>query len=153
MTDQHIKIAFSPGEECRKLIIELIESATHSLDICVFTISDDLISRAILRAMNKGTQIRIITDNDKASDQGSDVQMLYDEGIDVKTDQSEFHMHHKFLIADGETVLTGSYNWTRNAAEYNEENIICLTNTAVAVRFQKEFDKLWAESADLMAYE
>lgn len=94
MRDQQIKIAFSPGVECRNLIIELIESATQSLDICVFTISDDQLSRAILRAMNKGTQIRIITDNDKASDQGSDIQTLYDEGIEVKTDQSEFHMHH-----------------------------------------------------------
>jgi cardiolipin hydrolase len=153
MRDQQIKIAFSPGVECRNLIIELIESATQSLDICVFTISDDQISRAILRAMNKGTQIRIITDNDKAADQGSDIQTLYDEGIEVKTDQSEFHMHHKFLIADGETVLTGSYNWTRNAAEYNEENIICITSTEVAVRFQKEFDVLWEKSVDLMSYE
>jgi cardiolipin hydrolase len=145
-----VNIAFSPGEKCRELIIDLIVSANSTLDICVFTISDDLISNALLKAFQKGIEIRIITDNDKTSDLGSDVEKLYYQGIEVKTDITEYHMHHKFMIMDKKTVLTGSYNWTRNAAIYNQENIISLTDSEIAQRFQEEFNRLWKDSADLM---
>lgn len=147
-----LKIAFSPGEECRELILNLIASANNTLDICVFTISDDRISNALLKAYERGISVRIITDNDKTSDLGSDVENLYYQGIEVKTDRTEFHMHHKFMIVEKKTVLTGSYNWTRNAALYNQENIISITDSEVTKRFQSEFDCLWEESADLMNY-
>ena len=39
---------FSPGEECRRKIRELCRQARQSLDICVFTISDDQLSAEIL---------------------------------------------------------------------------------------------------------
>jgi phosphatidylserine/phosphatidylglycerophosphate/cardiolipin synthase-like enzyme len=54
------------------------------------------------------------------------------------------------MIMDKKTVLTGSYNWTRNAAIYNQENIISLTDSEIAQRFQEEFNRLWKDSADLM---
>ena len=41
------KIAFSPGSDCKKLILDTIRDATQKLDVCVFTISDDTISDAL----------------------------------------------------------------------------------------------------------
>ncbi len=38
------------------------------------------------------------------------------------------HMHHKFALFDGGRLLTGSYNWTRGAAETNYENVIDTTD-------------------------
>ena len=55
---------FSPGDDCLNHIIDLIRKAKTHLDICVFTISDDRISRALLRAKHEGLEIKIITDND-----------------------------------------------------------------------------------------
>lgn len=40
-----INVFFSPRDTCVKHINELIESAISELDICVFTISDDRITR------------------------------------------------------------------------------------------------------------
>jgi mitochondrial cardiolipin hydrolase len=54
-------------------------------------------------------------------------------------------MHHKFAIIDSRLVLTGSYNWTRSAAEYNHENLL-VTNSKQAIgQFEKEFNRLWTE--------
>jgi phosphatidylserine/phosphatidylglycerophosphate/cardiolipin synthase-like enzyme len=52
-------------------------------------------------------------------------------------------MHHKFAVADGDLLLTGSYNWTRSASTENNENIIVSNNTPLVKQFQQEFDKMW----------
>jgi phosphatidylserine/phosphatidylglycerophosphate/cardiolipin synthase-like enzyme len=134
---------FSPGDACRNTIIRNIETATQKLNICVFTISDDIITNSLLTVHKKGVQIKLITDNDKSLDEGSDVEQLARAGIAVKMDTSPNHMHHKFMIADNKALITGSYNWTRSAAKYNHENIIVTREAGAIKSFAQQFDQLW----------
>ncbi len=134
---------FSPGEACRNVIIRQIETATTRLHICVFTISDDSITKSLLSAHKKGVQIKLITDNDKSFDMGSDVEQLAKAGIAVKMDTTPNHMHHKFMLADQRTLITGSYNWTLSAARYNHENILVTREAGVIKSFTHQFDQLW----------
>jgi phosphatidylserine/phosphatidylglycerophosphate/cardiolipin synthase-like enzyme len=136
---------FSPGDTCRNVIIQQIRSAVNQLQICVFTISDDMITDAIVTSHKRGTRIKIITDNDKSLDEGSDIEQLANAGIDVKIDRTPNHMHHKFMLVDGKALITGSYNWTRSAARFNHENILLTTEAGVIKSFVKEFDQLWQE--------
>lgn len=134
---------FSPGDACRDAIIHQISSARQHLRICVFTISDDRISQAILTSHKRGLDIQIITDNDKSFDMGSDVASFSDAGIAVKIDGTSNHMHHKFMVVDGHTLITGSYNWTQSAARYNHENILLTRGDKVVGSFLNEFKQLW----------
>jgi len=134
---------FSPGEACRNVIISQIQSAVNQLQICVFTISDDVITDAILTSHKRGTDIKIITDNDKSLDEGSDIEQIASQGISVKMDRTSNHMHHKFMVVDGKALITGSYNWTRSAARFNHENILLTKDGGVVKSFLKEFDQLW----------
>jgi cardiolipin hydrolase len=134
---------FSPGESCRNVIIRQIESATKQLSICVFTISDDIITNSLLTAHKKGVPIKLITDNDKSFDMGSDVEQLARAGISVKMDTTPNHMHHKFMVTDQRTLITGSYNWTLSAARYNHENILVTREAGVIKSFSQQFDQLW----------
>jgi len=134
---------FSPGDACLGLIVNHFISVRKTADICVFTITDDRISSSILAAHKRGVKLRIITDNEKAFDAGSDVPRFREAGIPLIVDDSPYHMHHKFAIFDGLRLLNGSYNWTRGAAEQNEENIIDTDDRALVARFQKEFDAIW----------
>ena len=143
------QVYFSPGEDCVNHIIDLINEAYNQIDICVFTISDDRISRAIVDAMKKGVAVRIISDNFKVEDTGSDILDLSRVGIPVKLDTSTNHMHHKFMIIDKKIVLTGSYNWTRSAASYNQENIISTDDELVISKFSNEFEKLWLNTVKI----
>jgi phosphatidylserine/phosphatidylglycerophosphate/cardiolipin synthase-like enzyme len=54
-------------------------------------------------------------------------------------------MHHKFAIFDGARLINGSYNWTRSACDYNEENVILSNDPSLVRRFADEFDTLWKE--------
>jgi len=134
---------FSPGDDCLNAIITGIEEAAQSIKICVFTISDDRISDAIVRAHRSGIRIKIISDNDKLYDKGSDIRELAAKGLEVRVDKTRSHMHHKFAIFDDTHVLTGSYNWTRSAALYNHENVLVTDNPSIVRDYRREFEKLW----------
>jgi len=137
------EVHFSPGDECRIALLRLLRAATESADICVFTITDDRLAEAVLDAHQRGTAVRIITDNDKAEDRGSDAYRLSKAGVRVRVDLSEHHMHHKFAVFDRATLVTGSYNWTRSAAEHNRENLIVTDDPNFTGPYQKNFDKFW----------
>jgi phosphatidylserine/phosphatidylglycerophosphate/cardiolipin synthase-like enzyme len=134
---------FSPGDDCLRQIIVRFREARRTVDVCVFTITDDRITRALLDAHHRGVKLRIITDNDKAYDRGSDIDRIAREGVLVKMDRTAVHMHHKFAIFDGKLLINGSYNWTRSAAEENLENIVESGDLGLIAAFQAEFDKLW----------
>ncbi len=138
-----VEAHFSPGVECVHRIVMLLQACHISADLCVFTITDDRIASAIDDARRHGVAVRIITDNDKAYDQGSDVQRLAQLGIPVRVDNSPYHMHHKFAVFDGAILLTGSYNWTRGAANNNEENLVISNDRRLLQAFGGEFERLW----------
>lgn len=143
------KAYFSPGLECQQAIIEAISGAQRSLKICVFTISDDQITNALLAAHQRKIRILLLTDNEKLNDVGSDIRDLAHGGLEIRTDNTRYHMHHKFALIDNEVLLTGSYNWTRSAAMYNHENILVSSNKELVNDFLVEFDKLWQEMTPL----
>ena len=136
---------FSPHDNCVSKIIRLFDQARNTVDICVFTITDDRIKDAISQAHHRGVQMRIISDNDKSHDLGSDVDQLERLGIPVRCDRTEYHMHHKYALFDRRTMMTGSYNWTRSAANYNEENFIVTADANLVNDFAQAFEKLWKQ--------
>lgn len=134
---------FTPGESCRKKIISLCKNAKQSIDICVFTISDNLLSDQLINAHQRGVKIRIITDNEKQFDSGSDIQILKDAQVPLRTDDSPYHMHHKFALFDQHILLNGSFNWTASASERNEENLLTTNNPTLVNLYMQEFEQLW----------
>ncbi|KAG0022211.1 hypothetical protein BGZ81_008624 [Podila clonocystis] len=139
---------FFPSEDSFRKLMSTLDNAKKSLDICVFTITDDQIAKAIIRALDRGVKVRIISDNDKSEDLGSDVARLArDYDVPTRVDNTAAHMHHKFMVIDDALVVNGSYNWTKGARYDNREDLT-LTNSPQAVRgFKDEFEKLWREFA------
>lgn len=136
---------FSPGDACLDRLLRAIDEARATLDICVFTITDDRISRALVQAHRDGKKLRIITDDEKAFDPGSDIGRLEGIGVEVRTDRLPAHMHHKFAVFDRSLLFTGSYNWTRSAAEHNFENLLVSDDRRHVEPFLQAFEGLWKQ--------
>ena len=79
---------------------------------------------------------------------------LVDAGIDVKFDYYAFRwnyryaeqMHHKYILIDGETVFSGSYNLSANAEQDSFENAIIFEASrypAMVDAFEDNFEWLW----------
>jgi mitochondrial cardiolipin hydrolase len=145
------RACFSPGEGCLQLITRRFDACRRTADVCVYTITDDRIGRAIYNAHQRGVKVRILSDRGKAGDLGSDMHQFSESGIPVKLadvfDHSgpgrDGHMHHKFAVFDGERLINGSYNWTRGAANINLENLVDTANPDLVAVFAEEFKRLW----------
>lgn len=134
---------FTPGDACLRKLRELCRSARRSLDICVFTISDDRLADEILACHARGVGVRVLSDNDKRFDDGSDIRRLHRAGIAVRLDDTPFHMHHKFAVFDGRVLANGSFNWTRSATAQNEENLVVTDDAKLVGWFAARFESLW----------
>jgi phosphatidylserine/phosphatidylglycerophosphate/cardiolipin synthase-like enzyme len=136
---------FSHHDDIREIAIKNLQNTKSDLKICMFTISDDPIAEAIDACYDRGIIVKIITDDGKIFDKGSDIMPLSKKGINVRIDSDKSLMHHKFVIIDNAKLLTGSYNWTRTGADVNNENMLVTTNNKIVRAYKKEFRRLWQE--------
>jgi len=54
-------------------------------------------------------------------------------------------MHHKYVVRDGETVWTGSANWTDDSWTRQENVILIAESTKLAADFTSDFEQLWSK--------
>lgn len=139
------KVYFSPGTDIIESIAGLLKQANKTIDLCIFTITDDRLATNLLDCLERGIKVRIITDNDKMNDNGSLIQDLKYAGIPIKIDHSRYHMHHKFGIIDSHIIFTGSFNWTYTASSHNQENMLVTTNFDIVKQYEDQFELLWNE--------
>lgn len=135
---------FAPDQDVCGRIMKAFQDARKAADVCVFTITDDRIARAMIDAHRRGVAVRLVSDDMKSGDLGSDIERIAAAGVAVKIDRTPAHMHHKFAIFDGQILLNGSYNWTRSAGRENCENLVVSHEGSLVAAFQGEFDRVWS---------
>jgi phosphatidylserine/phosphatidylglycerophosphate/cardiolipin synthase-like enzyme len=135
-------VCFSRVEQCDSLLINLISQAKKSIYVAIYSFTRDSLARALIDAKKRGVEVKVVIEEENAYGQGSDYQMLKDAGIDIRLDGNPALMHHKFMIVDGELVVTGSYNWSTAAEDRNDENFVVIRGKEVVDRFTQEFNRL-----------
>lgn len=149
LIDRHMfrmhRVFFSPGTEILESISEMLKETRQTIDLCVFTITDERLVSDIRSCHERGVKVRLITDDDKMYDLGSAIKDLKNAGIPIKTDHSRYHMHHKFGIIDSRIVFTGSFNWTYTASKHNQENLLITSNFELVKQYAEQYEMLWNE--------
>lgn len=79
------------------------------------------------------------------------VDDLYCAGIAVRQDGNPDILHHKVFIFDVSIVALGSFNFSGNAAENNDENLLIIHNPRIASAYLNEFERRWAEAEPMPA--
>lgn len=143
------RVLFSPGTDILESISDLLNQAQQTLDICIFTITDERLAEDIFSCHQRGIKVRIITDDDKMYDHGSVINDLKNAGIPIKIDHSRYHMHHKFGVIDSRIAFTGSFNWTYTASSHNQENLLITSNFDIVKQYSEQYEQLWIEMFEL----
>lgn len=90
---------------------------------------------------------QVILDDEQYAVLGADGARLVEKGVPVVLDAHEARMHHKFAVLD-DCVVTGSFNWTKQASMSNWENLCILRDPLAVSPFAMEFQKLWRAFTD-----
>lgn len=140
-----LSIHFSPEGACEDQVIYWIERANLTIHILIYSFTLDSISEALIAAHNRGVEVMVVFEKSQIS-QYSEYQTLRAAGVPVRNDTNSKLMHHKVMIVDDMIVLTGSFNWSKSAQEYNNENLIIIQSTYIAAIYEEEFQETWTES-------
>ena len=85
--------------------------------------------------------MEVILDKSQRTDQYSSEDFLANSGMSVKIDSEHAIAHNKVMIIDGETVITGSLNFTKAAEESNAENLLVIHDKALPDRYTKNWQE------------
>lgn len=139
-----VNVYFSPEDDIERILCARIAKARTSLRFLAFSFTSPQIAEEMIAAAKKGVRVTGVFEKKGTGSAHSQFGRLKSAGLDVRADGNPHNMHHKLLIIDGETVVVGSYNFTRNAARANDENVIIAADTALAAEFGVEFNRVYA---------
>ncbi|CAG9333903.1 unnamed protein product [Blepharisma stoltei] len=136
---------FFPDPASEQRLIQWLDRAQRELYVCVFTITNNHLRDAVTRAHDRGVAVKVISDDECMKQIGSDIQYIRDRGIPTETDTNpDAHMHNKFVVIDKEILITGSFNWTVQAVNANQENLVVVHDPEICQQYITYFDNLWA---------
>lgn len=144
--DTAVELAFAPEDGAQAKVLRWLGSADSSVQLLAFALTADPVAQALQRASSRGVRVQGVVEAGRVDSLGSDVDRLRAEGLDLRLDTNPGTMHHKVIVIDGETVITGSYNFTRSAEERNDENLLILIDRALAAEYGTEFERLYSDS-------
>jgi phosphatidylserine/phosphatidylglycerophosphate/cardiolipin synthase-like enzyme len=143
-----VETAFTQaGQKPDQLLITAIQSAKKSIDIAINAINHEEIVKAIVQARINGVEIRIITDRSESTNtlQAEKLKTLLNAGIPVKENARKGLMNLKLAVFDDHTGATGSFNYTENASNANDELLVLIHNTETVAGWKKRFEDMWAD--------
>ena len=144
-----IQLAFAPHAGATEAVVSLIGEAHETIRLAAYNFTSKDIARALLDAKKRGVDVKVVLDRSNAKARYSSAKFLAHADIPIRIDYKYAIMHNKFIVVDGDTVETGSFNYTSAAENKNAENVIILRNyPELAERYDEQWEKLWNESVD-----
>jgi len=148
--DTNTKVLFSPRGGISKELVRLYAEATRDIKVCMYSFVAKYQANALIAAHKRGVKVQVFLDkklNYKKTGKaaaGSMSTILARAGIPVRYfTPVGGSMHHKFILVDGKTVVSGSYNLSNDAEFRSNEAMFFSTDEKIVAAFEAEFDKLW----------
>ncbi len=141
---------FAPEDDVAEKIIAQLKKARKSIRFMVFSFTDDRMGEVIREKFKAGLAVQGVFEGRGTGSEYSEYGKMRRLQMDVLTDGNPYTMHHKVFIIDDETVILGSFNFTRSADEANDENVLIIHDPAVAASYLAEFQRVYerAQKAD-----
>lgn len=136
------------GEErALTVVLKGIGEAQRQIVVAAYEFTSAPIARALIEAHDRGVAVYVLADAQENSRGYTQVNNLVRARIPVRLATAYKIFHNKFMVIDGQTVETGSFNYTGAASESNAENALLIRqDPALADHYGAVWERLWEEA-------
>lgn len=135
------QVYFSPYGGATQAIVRELRGAHKSILVQAYSFTSAPIAKALVDAFRRGVDVQVILDQSQVTARYSSADFLAYAGIPVRIDSEHTIAHNKVMVIDGETVITGSFNFTKAAEEKNAENLLILRDKSLASRYSENWER------------
>lgn len=136
-----LNVHFSPNGGSTEAIIKELDKAENSVLVQAYSFTSDPIAKALFNAHNRGVKVAVILDKRRKSEKDSSADFLANSGILTRIDAAHTSAHNKIMIIDSEIIITGSFNFSRNADKKNAENLLIIRDKALCEKYIENWHK------------
>ena len=134
---------FSPESDTISPLLKEIRAAEKAIHFMAFSFTHDAIGGAMRDRFASGIEVRGVFEGRQTHNPYSEYKAMKEAGLSVVLDKNRGAMHHKVIVIDDGTVITGSYNFSKNAEKNNSENLLIIKgNREIAAAYLAEFEKI-----------
>lgn len=139
-------VCFSPKGGCTDLIVRTLAQAKSTVHVQAYSFTSQPIAQALIDAHRRGVSVEVILDRSQLKGEGVQTGFMAQVGLPVRIDAVHAIAHNKIMLIDGETVVTGSFNFTNSAELRNAENLLVVRDRTLAERYETNWQKHKAHS-------
>src|SRR5262245_24673931 len=141
-----VEVYFSPEDGVAKYVVQRLKAAKTNIRFMAFSYTADDIASTMIAQKQAGLVVRGVFERKNASGSGAEFGKLRSGGVDVLEDGNCYILHHKVIVIDERTVITGSYNFTGSAEKDNDENLVIVDDPNLARAYLEEFERAYAQA-------
>jgi phosphatidylserine/phosphatidylglycerophosphate/cardiolipin synthase-like enzyme len=135
MTLPAIEVYFSPHGGATEAVVREIDSARSTILVQAYSFTSAPIARALVDARKRGVRVQAILDRSALRENYTEADFLSQMGVPTRVDGEHAIAHNKVMIIDGQEVITGSFNFTRQAETSNAENLLVIRSPDLARQY------------------
>ncbi|HRQ38065.1 MAG TPA: phospholipase D-like domain-containing protein [Chloroflexota bacterium] len=140
---------FASETKVAPIIGRLVEQAQNDIKFMAFSFTHEDIGEAMIDRAQAGVNVQGVFETTGSQTEFSYYGDMLSErlpNLQVRQDGNPRLMHHKVIIIDGRTTIFGSFNFTGNANNNNDENVLIVHDPTFASYFLAEFQAVWNEA-------
>jgi phosphatidylserine/phosphatidylglycerophosphate/cardiolipin synthase-like enzyme len=145
---QIVVVFTSEDPALENAIVPIVRGAQSSIRFLAFSFTDFPLAQAMIDRAGAGVNVAGVYEKVGSDTAAAELKTLFCEKIPVRRDGNSGFMHSKVIVVDERTVITGSLNFSTNAEESNDENVLIIDNPEIARLYTQEFERVWNLATD-----
>lgn len=143
-----IQVLFSPEDFVLDRVIPIVRASQSSIRFLAFSFTDFPLAQAMIERAAAGVDVAGVYEKVGSQTESAELRTFHCASVPVRQDGNPRFLHHKLIILDNRYVLTGSFNFSSNATENNDENMIIIDSPQIAALYLEEFERVWGLASD-----
>ncbi len=132
-------VYFSPHGGCTEAVVEALAKAKSTVLVQAYSFTSAPIAKALVEAHRRGVDVQVVLDKSQRTEKYSSATFLYNSEIPCFIDARHAIAHNKVMVIDGQTVITGSFNFTTAAEDNNAENLLVIQDAQLAAQYAQNW--------------